>query len=161
MAHQVAFGASRQQYIRARRIDGRACCSNSFNRKRQLIQRLLASTCRIFNRKPCNAGFDAKPDIRSHAFWLIRVPRLEIGIDWQLDRRNDFRNMIQHQIARHRPRCIRQAPGKSESRTRCRECLKSKMAQISGGAQIPWVWNHKATALVELSEFFPSSSKVR
>jgi hypothetical protein len=86
------------------------------------------------------------------ALRLVCVTGFEIGVDGQIHRGHDFRDMRQRLRAGDRPIAVRQAVRKREPGAGGGQGLEPEMTEVSGGAGVPRVGNHEAALLMELAE---------
>lgn len=104
----------------------------------------------VFNREAGDSGCDAEADVVGDGFGLIRVATFEVGVDGQIDRRDDFGDVVEHHVARDGS--IGDAARKGEASGCGGESSEAEAAEIARRADVPWVGNGKAAALVKFEK---------
>jgi hypothetical protein len=101
---------------------------------------------------PGGAGGDAERDVLGHAFGLVRVARLEVGVHRQRRRADDVAHVRQHRVAADGPLTVGQAAAEGEAARRRRQRLEAELLQEDGAADVPRIGQHETAGGVQGGE---------
>src|SRR5262249_11168036 len=144
------FGARGEDNTTARLVDRIARCANALDRQIEVIERLVVVAGSILDRQARNASVDAKANVRRDFIGIIGVTTFEIRIDRDIRRLCNLAAVREHHVPGDV--AIRVAYRMGVSGAGRGQGFESKSLQIAGAADIPWVWDNEAAALVQRSK---------
>lgn len=147
MAEEETFRAADQHNPRIRCIDGAPRRSHQGYRFIEPVEGLLGASRRILDRESGHACLNAAADIAGELVKVRGAPVLEIGVDRQVGRLNDLREMVQSSVER----CghVRMPPRKSEARACRSQGGETEMGKVAGRTDVPWVRHDEAVAIMQ------------
>ncbi len=161
MPDEVALCTCGKQNAGARGVDGGARGFDSFNRERQIVERLRRIAGGVLDRETRDPGGDAEADVFRDGIRLMRVAGFEVGVDGKVGNGcDDAGDVLEGSVAGDGPFGIGQALGKGEAGAGGGEGFEAKRAKKAGGANVPWVGDDEETRFVQLTEGGAASGEV-
>jgi len=141
------FGTADQQCIAAGPIDCFARRAQPLDGDVGFIQGLGRIAGGILDGQSRHTGFHGEPHTVRHPGGIGGETTFEVRIDGQVGRLDHLGQMIQHPIAGHS--AISMAVRPCEAGAGGGQRLEADTLQIAGAANIPWIGNYEAAALVQ------------